>query len=782
MPSIPKCFTLQRGDYDARIRKGNEVIVADALNDIYRTKIHPLEKHYNYEDFASTPLEPAYFESKPLVLLFGEYSTGKTSFIRYILGKEYPGMRIGPEPTTDNFIVVEYGEEEGIIPGNAAVVDKSKQFGTLARFGGQFLNRFQLATAKCEILEKVTLVDTPGILSGEKERGYDLTAVLRWFAERCDRIILLFDINKLDISDELRGAIDMVKGFEDKIRIVLNKSDTVNTQQLMRVYGALMWSLGKVMATPEAARVYIGSFWENPWRHEENRHLFEDEEADLIIDIYTLSRDGDLRKLNDLVRRAKNVRIHAYIMAELRKRMPTFGLGAVRKKKILIRDLALICDKLSKEHQIPLGDFPNLKDLRRYLNQYDFSRIKPKKQKYFDRLDEVLNQDIGRLMPLLPAQDKEESAAARELERQAILNKVWTERMLVRRPVRTRGVSTHTVSSEKLSDTSGVESITDHHRYQKISSRTTSMRTPIVVTKEDPSFGAISSSGVSSIKKQTAPNPHLETSTIVTRTESITSPSGTKTIKTETTLATPEKTEVKTSEATVVDGKTVEVKENIHIGPADPHLASYREHQEPKVEALYATIEKKKRQDDSQPPLVEEKRFPPDPATVAATTPVSDTAAATADGVTLSDPVDELKDDPLCLEGLQKVSETTTEKTEVTVEEKTTLISTTATIANGGEFQRNGTAETTSANSPDDAAHDNKLPMNIQETATENDESKILNVSSSSDPEVNRDEKRRQFLFGMTGKSEPSIIIKEMKESYDQSSIKDYDSIINDDH
>lgn len=87
------------------------------------------------------------------------------------------------------------------------------------------------------------------------------------------------------------------------------------------------------MATPEAARVYIGSFWENPWKNEENRHLFEDEEADLIIDIYTLSRDADLRKLNDLVRRAKNVRIHAYLMAELRHQMPTLGLGASRRKK-----------------------------------------------------------------------------------------------------------------------------------------------------------------------------------------------------------------------------------------------------------------------------------------------------------------------------------------------------------------------------------------------------------------------------------------------------------------
>ena len=28
----------------------------------------------------------------------------------------------------------------------------------------------------------------------------------------------------------------------------------------MRVYGALMWSLGKVFKTPEVNRVYIGSF------------------------------------------------------------------------------------------------------------------------------------------------------------------------------------------------------------------------------------------------------------------------------------------------------------------------------------------------------------------------------------------------------------------------------------------------------------------------------------------------------------------------------------------
>jgi len=70
-------------------------------------------------------------------------------------------------------------------------------------------------------------------------------------AERVDRIILLFDAHKLDISDEFRRTIHAMRGYDEKIRIVLNKADMVDHQQLMRVYGALMWSLGKVFNTPE---------------------------------------------------------------------------------------------------------------------------------------------------------------------------------------------------------------------------------------------------------------------------------------------------------------------------------------------------------------------------------------------------------------------------------------------------------------------------------------------------------------------------------------------------
>ncbi|KAK2103746.1 hypothetical protein P7K49_017602 [Saguinus oedipus] len=59
----------------------------------------------------------------------------------YLLEQDFPGMRIGPEPTTDSFIAVMYGENEGSTPGNALVVDPKKPFRKLSRFGNAFLNR-----------------------------------------------------------------------------------------------------------------------------------------------------------------------------------------------------------------------------------------------------------------------------------------------------------------------------------------------------------------------------------------------------------------------------------------------------------------------------------------------------------------------------------------------------------------------------------------------------------------------------------------------------------------
>lgn len=88
-----------------------------------------------------------------MILLIGQYSSGKSTFVKYLIDKDYPGIRIGPEPTTDKFVAVMYGEENAIIPGNALVIDDRKRFKPLMKFGGNFLNRFQAAQVNSTVLK-----------------------------------------------------------------------------------------------------------------------------------------------------------------------------------------------------------------------------------------------------------------------------------------------------------------------------------------------------------------------------------------------------------------------------------------------------------------------------------------------------------------------------------------------------------------------------------------------------------------------------------------------------
>jgi hypothetical protein len=148
-----------------------------------------------------------------------------------LIGRDFPGARIGPEPTTDRFVAVMDGPDERVIPGNALAVSNDLPYRGLEKFGVAFLNRFEGVQIPCQVLRNITLIDTPGVLSGEKQRvsrGYDFTSVCSWFANRADLIILLFDAHKLDISDEFKAAIESLKGNDDKIRCILNKADQVS--------------------------------------------------------------------------------------------------------------------------------------------------------------------------------------------------------------------------------------------------------------------------------------------------------------------------------------------------------------------------------------------------------------------------------------------------------------------------------------------------------------------------------------------------------------------------
>jgi len=230
----------------------------------------------------------------------------------------------------------------------------------------------------------------------------------KWFADYVDMILLLFDVSKMDISDEFRRVIVALKGNSHKIHIILNKADTVTTSQLMRVYGAMMWSLGKVIDTPEVSRVYVGSFWDEPLVNTEQRRLFESEENDLYSQLSNLPQSAAVRKLNDLIKRARLAKVHAHIMQALKDRMGDSKnccatlCGKMQRQQRLIVELPKIFREIAHEENLTLGDFPDPAYMQEQLKKMDFSKFARIDKRKMEVLDSMLSQDIPKLLQLIP--------------------------------------------------------------------------------------------------------------------------------------------------------------------------------------------------------------------------------------------------------------------------------------------------------------------------------------------------------------------------------------------
>lgn len=381
--------------------------LVDGVKKIYKNKIKPLEESYSFDYFHSPILSDIDIEAKPLVLLLGQYSVGKTTFIEHLLGRPYPGAHIGPEPTTDRFVAVSWGEEERVIPGNVASVQPSLPFLGLSSFGSSFMNKFQVSTCPSPLLQNITLIDTPGVLSGDQQRlgrSYDYVKVCEWFAEKADMILILFDAHKLDISDELKRVLEVsLKGQDEKIKIVLNKADVISQQELMRVYGALMWSLGKVIRTPEVIRVYIGSFRASGSVKDcEQSDLLVKEEKDLFNHLYDLPKNAGVRKVNEVIKRARLLRVHVQILNHLRQQLPSM-FGRAAKQEKLCKNLAKEFTAVQAEFNLPVGDFPEYEHFQSRLAGFNLDRLPKWSNRAWQGLETALVSDLPRLLHQFPS-------------------------------------------------------------------------------------------------------------------------------------------------------------------------------------------------------------------------------------------------------------------------------------------------------------------------------------------------------------------------------------------
>ncbi|KAM6966904.1 sarcalumenin isoform 1-T1 [Tautogolabrus adspersus] len=309
------------GDYAAAIER---------LRKIYHTSIKPMEQAYKYNELRQHEIS-AYpgrtfgesaadgeITSKPMVLFLGPWSVGKSSMINYLLGMHDSPYQLytGAEPTTSEFTVIMHGEKIRSVEGIVMAADSSRSFSPLEKFGQNFLEKLIGIEMPHKLLERVTFVDTPGIIENRKqqERGYPFNDVCQWFIDRADLIFVVFDPTKLDVGLELEMLFRQLKGRESQIRIILNKADNLVTQDLMRVYGALFWSLAPLINVTEPPRVYVSSFWPYDYAADTSRELFKREEISLLEDLNQVIENRMENKIAFIRQHGIRVRIHGLLV------------------------------------------------------------------------------------------------------------------------------------------------------------------------------------------------------------------------------------------------------------------------------------------------------------------------------------------------------------------------------------------------------------------------------------------------------------------------------------
>eukprot|EP00051_Salpingoeca_urceolata_P006544 m.86447 g.86447 ORF g.86447 m.86447 type:complete len:566 (+) comp14877_c0_seq1:33-1730(+) len=195
---------------------------------------------------------------KPFVLLVGNHSSGKSSFINFIMGRQIQDS--GLAPTDDSFTVVLPGANDLNQDANALMDNQELGFFGLQQFGEQLIPHLKLKVRSDLNTNDFAMVDSPGMIDTPVtlNRGYDFEGVVKWFAERADVIMLFFDPEKPGTTSETLSVLTTsLQGMEHKLSIILNKADQfTKIHDFARAYGALCWNLSKVIQRKDLPKIY----------------------------------------------------------------------------------------------------------------------------------------------------------------------------------------------------------------------------------------------------------------------------------------------------------------------------------------------------------------------------------------------------------------------------------------------------------------------------------------------------------------------------------------------
>lgn len=283
------------------------------LKRVYDNAIKPLEMLFKYRELSNRHFGDPEIFSKPLILFMGPWSGGKSTIINYLLDNEYTrtALRTGAEPSPAYFNILMWGDRVEVVDGTQLAADWT--FSGLQKFGQGLLDRLRGLQLPNPLLEKVNIVEIPGILEIRKqvERLFPFNDACQWFIDRADIIFLVYDPSKLDVGPETEAILDQLKGREYQTRIILNKADQVRPEELMRVQGTLIWNISPLMSSSEPPVMYSTSLWSLPYETGAPTRLLLAQERAFLRDLRDAIDKRVENKIASARRFAVRVRNHA---------------------------------------------------------------------------------------------------------------------------------------------------------------------------------------------------------------------------------------------------------------------------------------------------------------------------------------------------------------------------------------------------------------------------------------------------------------------------------------
>jgi len=236
------------------------------LIEMVEKHLTPVAVRYGYSE---APLE-ATIKWRPLVLVLGNYSSGKSALINEFLGGNI--QKTGQAPTDDSFTILTHDDnadpdspihvtEER--DGNFLLNDPVFPFESMKKHGQRFTAHFRLKKVNSPFLRELAIIDTPGMLDSvtERDRGYNYQDVIGDFAQIADLILVLFDPHKAgtirEVHTSLRDTLP-ARTFEDRVLFVLNRIDEcASLNDLLRVYGTLCWNLSQITGRKDIPMIHL---------------------------------------------------------------------------------------------------------------------------------------------------------------------------------------------------------------------------------------------------------------------------------------------------------------------------------------------------------------------------------------------------------------------------------------------------------------------------------------------------------------------------------------------